>query len=149
MVSAQNAWAFLVPRIFSEGQLSAILNYPAAKTLETRFCDDENLVINGLKFARAMCSFLFLFVFGRPRFYTAIPWHLCRWNGSKNWQHPKERATTIQAITSGTFTVVRHKHTPVSWMLNGRSLECSMPISSPRFPLIPRRPEKPSKNRLR
>ena len=37
----------------------------------------------------------------------------------------------------------------VSWMLNGRSLECSMPISSPRFPLIPRRPEKPSKSRLR
>ena len=69
----QNARAFLVPRIFSEGQLSAILNHPTAKTLETRFCDDENLVIDGLKFARAMCSLLFLFVFGRPRFYTAIP----------------------------------------------------------------------------
>lgn len=69
----QNAWAFLVPRIFSEGQLSAILNHPAAKTLETRFCDDENLVIDGLKFARAMCSFLFqISVVGQLRF-TAIP----------------------------------------------------------------------------
>ena len=50
---------------FSEGQLSAILNHPAAKTLETRFCEDRRFCgfvkieskIDGLKFAHAMCSF--------------------------------------------------------------------------------------------
>ena len=70
----------------------------------------------------------------------------------ENRRNPKERATTIHTITSGTsssiFTVVRHKDTRQSherWMVSLWNVLCLFQ----RFPLIPIPPDKLSESRLR
>ena len=137
----------LVPRIFTEGRPKY-----RQRPWKRGFVSMESVIRAGDVF----------FPLSNFRCWTtkvygdSLIWHLCGWNGStKSKSERKGYDHSHHNVGPGTsysiFTVVRHKDARQSherWMVSLWNVLCLL-ISSPRFPLIPIPPEKPSESRLR